>query len=328
VINFIYEHRISQWVTVILWIVGLRFLHFYFFDIPSIETDSQRGLFHMIIHWINQNLWLSFTISTILIVAQGLILRYLCWEYAILDKSGYSVLFFYGNLSMLFNGHFLLHYVSLGSVFLLLGIWAFYRFLNGNYQRIYLFFAAFFMGISALAVPEFFWTLVFLVVMVMVFKASEAADVFVILFGFLMPYYLVSSLGYLFNTPLDFKQTLAIWNTNPLGGFAFSQKLGITELLILAVLILVAFFGAAKVFANYYRYNIEARRSRLAMGFFGLFITLIWLLNYQVLFEYFILFSIPLSIYTANAFQSEKRILLRNLIFYVYLATVIFYGFI
>jgi len=329
VIKFIYEHRISQWVTVILWIVALRAIHYYFYihDSNGSNLFIERGLFRSVIDAINTQAHWSFFISTLLLIVQGLIIRYLVWEYNALDKSGYSVLFFYGNLSLLFNGHLYLHYVSIGSFFLLLGIWYFYRFLSAGYYRVFLFFSAFFMGISALAVPEFFWSLVFLVLMVMAFKASEALDVFVIVFGFLMPYYLLSSVGYLLGAPLDFKSTLLIWNGVKIPGTSFFHQLGLIEIGVLCFVILFGLYGSMKIFGSYYRHNIDARRSRLAMAFFSLFLLLIWLLNFQAFPDFFLLLCIPLSVYTSQAFQSEKGTLFRNILFYLYVVVVLAGGF-
>lgn len=217
-----------------------------------------------------------------------------------------------------------MNYVILGSLFLLLGLWFLYRYLKGQYKRGDILASALFMGFGALSVPEFFWSIVFLLVIVLIFKTTEAGEVFVIVFGVLMPYYLISSIGYLASTTLNFKTVLLLWNV-PIQAHEFSvPRLDWT---VIINLILVALFGVFKVFGNYYRYNVESRRSRLAMGVFALFVLVVCMFKYEEYANFFMLLSLPLSIYTSNVFQAERHSVLFRVLFYVYVFFAVAYGF-
>jgi hypothetical protein len=217
-----------------------------------------------------------------------------------------------------------MNYVILGSMFLLLGLWFLYRYLKGHYKRGDLLASALFMGVGALSVPEFFWSMVFLLVIVLIFKTTEASEVFVIVFGVLMPYYLISSIGYLASTTLNFKTVLLLWNV-PIQAHDFIvPRLDWT---VIINLILVALFGVFKVFGSYYRYNVESRRSRLAMGVFALFVLIVCVLKYEEYANFFMLLSVPLSIYTSNVFQAERHSVLFKILFYGYVFFAVAYGF-
>lgn len=322
-IKFIYDNRITQLVTLLFWVVGLRLLMFYSAGTPE-YSGIQRGLFRVILEGVNGFVWLSFWLSTVLILLQGLMLSQIAWDYNIADKSGYSILFFYGTLTALFGRSLQMNYVILGSMFLLLGLWFLYRYLKGQYKRGDLLASALFMGVGALSVPEFFWSMVFLLVIVLIFKTTEASEVFVIVFGVLIPYYLISSIGYLASTTLNFKTVLLLWNV-PIQAHDFNvPRLDWT---VIINLILVALFGVFKVFGSYYRYNVESRRSRLAMGVFALFVLVICVLKYEEYENFFMLLSVPLSIYTSNLFQAERHSVLYKILFYGYVFFTVAYGF-
>jgi hypothetical protein len=297
------------------------------FQIPAEYVTEQRGLFRYFIENVNGYIWVSFWLSSTLIIFQGLLLGQLVSEYNVIDRPGYSILFFYCLLTSLFGGNLLLSYVIIGGGFFITGLWFLYRYLKGQYERLDLFLASLFMGVSALNIPELFWSLVFLLVIVLMFKATEAGEVFVIVFGILIPYYLISSIGYLTSTDLNFKSTLQLWNMIISRAVWEDFLVPSLDWIVVANLLLVAVFGVLKVFGNYYRYNVDARRSRLAMGFIAIFILLIYVLKYAYYREYFVFLSIPLSVYTANLFQMERPLVLSRLLFYAFVLGIIAYSF-
>ncbi len=323
-IKFIYDNRFLPLVTLILGVVLFRLAVFSFTD--SVPTEVlQRGLFREIIMGLNVYPWLSFWISTGIIILNSLLLGQMVAEYNVIEKPGYSILFFYGILSVLFGATLMLNYAVLGAFFLLFGFSYFYRYLKGQYKRTDLFVSALFMGFAALSVPEFFWSMVFLVVLVLMFKSAEAGEVFVIVFGMLMPYYLISSISYIGEFGLNFKKILILWNTN-----SFTKtKVDFVNFdwILLANMVLIALFGVFKVFGSYYRFNVDSRRSRLAMGFIGLFILLIYVFKFALYKEFFVVLSVPLSVYTAYLFQMERPSILARLLFYSYFIVVVGYEF-
>ncbi len=323
-IKFIYDNRIIQLFTLILGVVILRVLIFQTQEYSDLVL-AQRGVFRHLINNVNAMPWLSFSLSTLLVLIQGLLLGQIVFEYNIVDRPGYSILFFYGLLTAMFHGTLLLSYVTLGVLFLLLGFLFLYRYLKGQYKRQDLFVTSLFMGIAALSVPEFFWSMVFLLLIVLIFKATEAGEVFVIVFGILIPYYLISSIGYLASTELNFKSILKLWNLNLVE--IPNLRLSSLDLIVIVNLLLVGVFGAFKVFGSYFRYNVDARRSRLAMGFIGIFLLLIFGFKYNHYQEFFVCLCLPLSVYTANLFQIERPSFLWRFLFYGYVLGLISYPF-
>ena len=325
-IKFIYDNRITQLFALIL---GLFILRITLFQLNPIEDFyiEQRGIFRYLMVEINYFPWLSFGISTVVIVFHSLILGQIVSEYNIIDRPGYSILFFYGLLSSLFGGSILLSYVIVGQFFMLIGFWYLYRYLKGQYKRADLFVAALFMGVSALSVPEFFWSLVFLIVIVLMFKATQAGEVFTIVFGILIPYYLVSSIGYLASTDLNFKSALQLWNLKLTNTEIGAFNIPSFDWIVIANLMLVGIFGAIKVFGSYYRYNVDSRRSRLAMGFIAIFVLLIYVVKYEQYQAFFVFMSMPIAVYTANLFQIERPSVLTRLLFYIYVIGIVSYGF-
>lgn len=323
-IKFIYDNRIIQLFTLVLGVILFRVFLFQTQEYSELVLE-QRGVFRYVINNVNNIPWLSFGLSTLLILVQGLLLGQIVFEYNIVDRPGYSILFFYGLLTAMFNGTLLLGYVTLGLLFLLLGFLFLYRYLKGQYKRQDLFVTSLFMGIAALCVPEFFWSMVFLLLIVLVFKATEAGEVFVIVFGLLIPYYLISSIGYLASTEMNFKTILKLWNLRLIE--VPKIQLSSLDLIVLVNLLLVGVFGSFKVFGSYFRYNVDARRSRLAMGFIGIFLLLVFGFKYNHYQEYFVCLCLPLSVYTANLFQIERPSFLWRFFFYGYVLGLISYPF-
>lgn len=323
-IKFIYDNRILPLITIVLWIVFLRSIHFVWALDSDWQPIEQRGLFQYLLAALMLKPTLSFVLSTTVIVFQGLILGQICWEFNIIDKPGYSVLFFFGGISSLFDSSLVLSYISIGSLLMTIGLYFLYKFLKGNYKRNDLFTSAIFMGFAMLFVPEMYWSLVFLVILVLLFKAVEAGDVLVILFGVLMPYYLISSVGYLLSTELNFVTSIQIWRTQAALKLS-SNRLWNLDFIVVVNLILVSLFGVFKVFSSYYRYNVESRRSRLAMGVIAIFSLLIWILKYNLFKEYLIILALPLSVYTANLFQMERPPVLVKLLFLLYVTVLLAY---
>lgn len=323
-IKFIYDNRIIQLFTLILGVFIFRVLIFETHEYSELVME-QRGIFRHIINNVNNMPWFSFGLSTVLIVIQGLLLGHIVFEYNIVDRPGYSILFFYGLLTSLFEGTLLMNYVTLGVLFLLLGFLFLYRYLKGKYKRQDLFVTSLFMGMAALCAQEFFWSMVFLLLILLVFKATEAGEVFVIVFGILIPYYLISSVGYLASTELNFKSAIKLWNVS----LVELSKGGLSsiDLIVIVNLLLVGIFGAFKVFGSYFRYNVDARRSRLAMGFISIFLLLIFGLKYKHYQEFFVCLSLPLSVYTANLFQIERPSFLWRFLFFGYVLSLLSYPF-
>jgi len=93
----------------------------------------------------------------------------------------------------------------------------------------------------------------------------------------------------------------------------------------LAYLLLVSFFGVIKVLSSYYRFNVETRRSSLAMSLISAFIFLICVFQYDEYDSYFHLLGFPISLYTATFFKIETPSRLIKFLFWIYILILMAY---
>ena len=110
------------------------------------------------------------------------IINKLCWEYNVVEKPGYIVLYFFAILNSCFIENYYVSNIQIGNMFVLIGMNYLYMFIKNNYDRRWLFLSALFYGMAALCIPEHFWVIVFLIVIVILFKPILPVDIFAILF--------------------------------------------------------------------------------------------------------------------------------------------------
>jgi hypothetical protein len=173
--------------------------------LPKVSTESvNSGILSSFLNQINASPIFSFSLSFIVLLIGGLLINKLCWDYNVVEKPGYIVLYFFGILNSCFLDNFYITNIQFGNLFVLFGINYLYIFIKNNYNRRWLFLSALMFGLAALCIPEHFWVIIFLIAIVVLFKPILPVDIFAIVFGLLMPYYVVSSIGYLFSFKFDF----------------------------------------------------------------------------------------------------------------------------
>lgn len=307
----LYENKIGVLFLVLILMIGIRILAFQFLQ-TQLTAPKVAGILGPYLVQLHRYTWLSFGLSTLVVLFEGLLLNRICLDFNILERPGYSVLFFYVLLNSSFTGSFALNHIHLGLFFVLWGIFFLYRFIQQNFQKSQLFVASFFLGISAICVAEFYWSIILLVGSVLFFKPIKAADVAVIVFGLFMPYYLVSSLGYLTSASIDFMTAWKIWivKYEPVD---FKWLSNGWDLLLILSFSLIAVFGLMKFYGNYYRYNVETRRSKLAMSVISGYLILVFLFRAKEYPVYFSTLVVPMSIYLSNYFQGDKLKFWKNL---------------
>lgn len=299
-----FDNKIGSLALVIILFLIIRIPVFLF--LPKIPIDSvNSGILATFLNQINQSPLLSFSLSFMVVLIEGLLINKLCWEYNVVEKPGYIVLYFFGILNSCFLENFYITNIQFGNLFVLLGINYLYLFIKNNYNRISLFLGSLMFGLSALCIPEHFWVIVFLIAIVILFKPILPVDIFAIVFGLLMPYYVVSSIGYLFSFKFDFYNSWQFWVLkNRLIDFHWLKN-GPEILLIIALLIFV-FVGVLQVIGSYFRSNVDTRRSKLAMLVFGIYVIAIFLLRFKDYGHYFIIASIPASVFISSFYEGKS----------------------
>ena len=303
-ISRIFDNKIGSLALVILLVFAIRIPIYYFHQNSAIHIVN-NGIFASFLDQINQNSILSFVLSMIVILVEGLIINKLCWEYNVVEKPGYVVLYFFAILNSCFIENYFLSNIQFGNLFVLIGINYLYLFIKNNYDRRWLFLSSLFFGLAALCIPEHFWVIVFLIVIVILFKPILPVDIFAIIFGLLMPYYIVSSIGFLFSFQFSFNNTWQFWviKNKALDFHWFKDG---PEILLVVILLVFVFVGVLQVVGSYFRSNVETRRSKLAMLVFGMYVTAIFLLRFKDYSNYFIIASVPAAVFISSFYEGKN----------------------
>lgn len=303
-ISRIFDNKISSLALVILVVFAIRIPVFYLHQNSTFHLVN-NGIFSSFLDQISQNSILSFVLSMTVILVEGLIINKLCWEYNVVEKPGYVVLYFFAILNSCFIENYFLSNIQLGNLFVLIGINYLYLFIKNNYDRRWLFLSALFFGLAALCIPEHFWVIVFLIVIVILFKPILPVDIFAIIFGLLMPYYIVSSIGFLFSFQFSFNNTWQFWIIKNKALDFHWLKDG-PEILLVVILLVFVFVGVLQVVGSYFRSNVETRRSKLAMLVFGMYVTAIFLLRFKDYGNYFIIASVPAAVFISSFYEGKN----------------------
>lgn len=317
-ISRLYENQIGTLLTMLIIFIGVAVGEYYIFQDQVISADN-KGLLQSFFNQLNGLNTLSFSVKLILIVVEGLILNQLCTQYNISDQSGYSIFSFYVFSYLIFPKQLLLNQMDLGILLVLLGVIFLYKYLKENYKKTHLFLSGFFLGFAALFIPEFFWSIALLLGGVLIFKSINTSDVIVVIFGLYMPYYLIASLGYLFSTDLNFMNVWKYWRVNHVTEPLSWGKNGLDWIVMLSF-IAVSLLGAMKFYGTYFRYNVETRRSKLALSVIAGFIALVFIFRSKQYENYFPLLAMPFSIYSSAFFEGRKLLFWKNLVLYLLLA--------
>lgn len=316
-INRLYNSKFAVLFFVILFFIVFRTLVFQFFNF-KLEFPKSSGIVGYLLKELTGYSVLSFLLATVFILAQGLLINRLAMDFAIVERPGYSVLFFSLILNSSFLQSFALNYIHVGILLLQIGVFFIYTYLQQNFKITQLFIGSFFFGISAVCVAEFYWLITLLISIVLIFKSIKASDVVVIIFGLFMPFYLISSIGYLTSSTLDFMTTWKVWiiQYQPV---EFNWLSNGWDILLIIVFAVVAVFGLIKFYANYFRNNVETRKSKLAFTVISGYLILVFLFRAKEYSVYFVVLSMPLSIYLSNYFKGDKMQFWKDLTAYILL---------
>ena len=304
-IKKVFEDKISVSVAVIIGIIAYRVGVYYAIQ-PKFNASLVHGIFTNIILTVNQSPILSVLTSTVFVLIQGLILTRLVDYYDILDKPGSSILLSLGILYSIFPESLFINHIFLASTFFLIATYSVFQYLEKNYKKSVLLQASFLFGLSALSLSEFYWSFVLLISAVIIFKAVKLSDILIIFFGMVIPFYIVASLGYLFSWNWSISDNWRSWllTGNSIGVDWTKSSRDIIAILLLVV---IAFMGVIRQISTYYRFNVETRRSLLAMMVIALFLFLVCISRWYVYREYFVVLGIPLAIYHSIFFKREHN---------------------
>ncbi len=303
-IKWVFDNSLGNLIVFCLLLIGLRSGMFVFHS-GNIEPIIQVGFLSKYTNYVNKFPVLAIVITTLLVLFKGFFINKMVINYNILEKPGYSVFFFYVLLNSAFPSNLMLNNVNIAEVFFLFGIIMIYRFIKNNYAKNILFISAMLFGLSAMCIPEFYWSIILLISSVIIFKPVKVSDVVVILTGMFMPYYLIASLSFLISNELQFLNVWEFWIV-VFKEVKFEWGKNGMDLLVIGVTMIYGLFGLARFFGTFYRSNVETRRSKLAMAVISFFVSFIFIYRSNQYEEYFSLFTIPLSMVLPAIFEDKK----------------------
>jgi hypothetical protein len=140
----------------------------------------------------------------------------------------------------------------------------------------------------------------------LVFKTIVIRDVLAIVFGLILPYYVLRSLIFINGWDVSAVSNIT---TTPLNIDELSNGiLGVlTKYTVYISFLVVALFGLLKVSGNYFSDNVEVRRGKLVVILFFLYSLLLLVLHWRELKSFHLLTAFPAAILIAYFFTGEKR---------------------
>ncbi len=304
-IKKVFEEKISVSIAVIIGIIVYRLSIFYIIQ-PKFDASLVHGIFTNIIFTLNQSPLISVLVSTLFILIQGLIILRLVDYYDILGKPGSSVLLSLGIFSSIYPETLFINQIYLANTFFLIATYSVFQFLEKNYKKSLLLKASFLFGLSALTLSEFYWSFVLMISLIIIFKSVKLSDILIVVFGMVIPFYIVASLGYLFSWDWSISNNWRSWLLD-IRSTGLDWTKSSLEIITLILLVMIALFGVIRQVRTYFRFNVEIRRSLLAMMVIALFLFLVLITRWYVYRDYFLVLSIPLSIYHSIFFKRERK---------------------
>jgi hypothetical protein len=302
-INRLKDHGLLTLLLVILLAMAIRIPALWL--IPKEAVISKPGILATLVSWINQYTVLSVVVSLIMVVALALMINEMVRSHAMMRPVGYLPAYFFILLQSIYPENMLLTEYHFGNFCVFLGLILLLR-LRDGYSTVLLFYSALAFGLAILIVPDHLLILLFILACVLVFKTIVIRDVLAIVFGLVMPYYVLRSL--IFINQWDASAVSNI-TTTPINMDSFGLGImGIfTKYSVYVTFLVVAIMGLLKVSGNYFSDNVEVRRSKLVVILFFVYSLLLLALHWRELKSFHLLTAFPAAILIAYFFTGEKR---------------------
>lgn len=302
-INRLKDHGLLTLLLVILLAMAIRIPALWL--IPKEAVISKPGILATLVSWINQYTVLSVVVSLIMVVALALMINEMVRSHAMMRPVGYLPAYFFILLQSIYPENMLLTEYHFGNFCIFLGLILLLR-LRDGYSTVLLFYSALAFGLAILIVPDHLLILLFILACVLVFKTIVIRDVLAIVFGLVMPYYVLRSL--IFINQWDVSAVSNI-TTTPINMDSFGHGImgTFTKYSVYVTFLVVAIMGLLKVSGNYFSDNLEVRRSKLVVILFFVYSLLLLALHWRELKSFHLLTAFPAAILIAYFFTGEKR---------------------
>lgn len=190
-INRLKDPGLLTLLLVVLVAIAIRIPALWF--IPPEAVISKPGMLATLVAWINSMPVFSVIVSLVMVVALAFMINEMVRSHAMMRPVGYLPAYFFILLQSIYLENMLVTEYHFGNFFVFLGLILLLR-LRDGYSTVLLFYSAMAFGIAILIVPDHLLILLFVLSCVLVFKTIVIRDVLAIVFGLILPYYVLRSL--------------------------------------------------------------------------------------------------------------------------------------
>lgn len=258
-------------------------------------------------------------LAAIGLVVQSLIFGVVVEKNNVLYKNTYLPVMMFSLFGLVFPEQMHLSIHLFANLFMILAIAALFRVQGREKALPFIINTGLSLGVALILVPQtVFFVLLFLLGIVL-FKPLRVADLLQFFFGLLVPPYFLA-LG-LFLT--DQKEVLFTyinadyWTWN--GPVLMTEPIFLGFLIFIALFLLIIFFRLQQ---NFYKNTVRTRKYQQFMLAYTITAIAMFLFSGQPVRQNLIFLSAPLSVFLTYYFLPDKRIILKELIFYVLIAFV------
>lgn len=285
------------------------FLIFFFTGI-----SKEPELFYPIDGFLNQFMQNGGTevVLFVFVVLESLYFGWLVQKYQLLYKTTWLPSLFFGIFSLLFPVNMNMLPAHLSGMFLLFSVNSLFKAQGKERTLPEVFSSGFFLGMAILAEPQalvFLFTLMF---GMFIFKPSRILDYLQLLAGIAMPLYFYGIVAFLLPEVPALQSYLSlpllVMEWRPLGT-------DWNSLITAAFGLLILFFVFIRLQQNFFKNTVKVRKYQQFMLVYFLSSVFVVTFSPQPVFQNIIYLAGPISIYLAYYFLSDKRKVLREVVF-------------
>lgn len=290
-------------ILLVLLAIGLRLPALLY--LPNIAIISKPGILAGLVYWINGWPLISILVSLVMVVSQGFMINEVVRSHALMRPVGYLPAYFFILLQSIYLENVLVTEYQFGNFFVFLGLILLLR-LRDGYSTVLLFYGALTFGLAILIVPDHLMILLFVLACVLVFKTLVIRDVLAIVFGLVLPYYVLRSLIFINGWDVSIVSNIS---TTPLNIGSLNNVFGglFARYSVFVFFLVISLFGLIKQMSSYYTDNVEVRRSKLVVILFFIYSLLLLSLHWEELKSFHLLAAFPAAISIAFFFTGDKK---------------------
>jgi len=314
------DHSVFTLFLLVIFALSLRLPALWI--IPKSGIVYKPGLLVNLVDWINQWPFFSVMISAIFVIGQALFVNFICRTHELVQPVGYLPAYFFVLVQSLFPENLLLTEYHLGNLLVFIGLACFFQ-LKDGYDTVTLFYGSLCFGAAILIVPDHLMILLFLIACVLVYKNIVISDILAIVFGLVMPYYLMKSLAYIFRWDLKVMHSV---ETTPIDMTLFGSGISLIfiKYTVFALFSLFVIFGLLRQIGGYFQNNVNVRRSKLVVILFFVYSIFLMLIHWKEIRNFHLLSAFPSAIFLASFFSGERVPWWKELLNYILLASLVY----